>query len=75
MAKKVIHDDVMSQKSSITLRLAERKRRVVEKRYLNRSLIDYKDIRNSANSVLIPFFHKDDIADVTTVKNLNNSTN
>ena len=64
---------MLSQKSAITIRLAERKRRVVDKRYMNRSLIDLRDIRNSANSVLIPAQHQDDIVEVTTAKN--NSTN
>ena len=64
---------MLSQKSAISVRLAERKRRVVDKRYMNRSLIDLRDIRNSANSVLIPAQHQDDIVEVTTVKN--NSTN
>jgi hypothetical protein len=40
VTQKVIHEDVLSQKDAIALRLAQRKQRVAEKKYENRSVLN-----------------------------------
>ena len=55
----MIQEDVLSQKDAIAVRLAERKKRVAEKKYENRSASNQDAFRGSltakkGTSVLIP---------------------